>query len=72
MVVGIVSIFISVTAPLALVFGYVARRQIRDSGGSQSGNGMALAGIVLGWACIVLFVIMLVFLGALIGSLNSL
>ena len=32
---------------LALVFGYIALRQIRAS--NQSGRGMAIAGIVLGW-----------------------
>ncbi|HEU4514723.1 MAG TPA: DUF4190 domain-containing protein [Nocardioidaceae bacterium] len=32
---------------LALVFGYVARRQIRER--NQNGDGMAIAGIVLGW-----------------------
>jgi hypothetical protein len=34
---------------LALVFGYVGRRQIDESGGTQGGRGMAIAGIVLGW-----------------------
>lgn len=34
---------------LALVFGYVARKQIDESQGAQSGRGMAIAGIVLGW-----------------------
>ena len=32
---------------LALIFGYVARKQIRER--NQSGDGMAIAGIVLGW-----------------------
>ena len=32
---------------LALVFGYVARKQIRERG--EAGGGMATAGIVLGW-----------------------
>ena len=32
---------------LALVFGYVAKRQIRERG--EAGGGMATAGIVLGW-----------------------
>jgi hypothetical protein len=32
---------------LALVFGYIARNQIRERG--ESGGGMATAGIVLGW-----------------------
>lgn len=34
---------------LALVFGYIARKQIDESNGSQTGRGMAVAGIVLGW-----------------------
>ena len=32
---------------LALVFGYTAKRQIRERG--EAGSGMATAGIVLGW-----------------------
>lgn len=32
---------------LALIFGYVARSQIRQR--NESGGGMAIAGIVLGW-----------------------
>jgi len=34
---------------LALVFGYIAKRDIDRSNGTQSGRGMAIAGIVLGW-----------------------
>jgi hypothetical protein len=34
---------------MAIIFGYTARRQITESGGTQSGRGMATAGIVLGW-----------------------
>lgn len=34
---------------LALVLGYRAKRQIDASGGRQTGRGLALAGIVLGW-----------------------
>jgi hypothetical protein len=34
---------------LALVFGYIARRQIAERQGLQDGRGMATAGIVLGW-----------------------
>ena len=32
---------------LALVFGYIAKNQIRERG--EGGGGMATAGIVLGW-----------------------
>ena len=44
---------------LALVFGYIAKRQIRERG--ESGAGMATAGIVLGWIGIgflVLFIVL--------------
>lgn len=53
---------------LALVFGYTARRQIRERG--EGGDGMAVAGIVLGWigvGAIVLFLLVLVFARASSG-----
>ena len=34
---------------LALIFGYIAKRQIDASQGQQKGRGFAVAGIVLGW-----------------------
>jgi hypothetical protein len=46
MVLGILWIY-WIGSILALIFGYIARRQIRESG--QVGGGMAVAGIVLGW-----------------------
>ena len=33
----------------ALIFGYIARGQIKRSQGMEGGSGMALAGIILGW-----------------------
>lgn len=42
--------FTWVGAVLAVVFGHVARRQIRTAGGWQRGDGMALAGTVLGYS----------------------
>jgi Domain of unknown function (DUF4190) len=54
MVLGIVWVY-WVGSVLALVFGYMARRQIRERG--ENGGGMATAGIVLGWIWIGLLVI---------------
>lgn len=34
---------------LALVFGYIAKSQMRAAGEGQEGAGLATAGIVLGW-----------------------
>lgn len=41
------------TAIPAVIFGHMARKQVRETG--QRGDGMALAGLVLGWAAIGLF-----------------
>ncbi|MBY3553690.1 DUF4190 domain-containing protein [Modestobacter lapidis] len=46
LVLGIVWLF-WIGSILALVFGYVAKKQIRERG--DAGGGMATAGIVLGW-----------------------
>ena len=43
---------------LAVIFGHHARRQIRESDGEQSGGGMALAGVTLGWLGLIAAVIL--------------
>ncbi|HZA34266.1 MAG TPA: DUF4190 domain-containing protein [Vicinamibacterales bacterium] len=48
-IVGVIPYCFAVCSILALVFGYIARRQIDESGGTQGGRGMAIAGIILGW-----------------------
>lgn len=45
---------------LALVFGYIGKSQIDDSGGTQTGRGMAIAGIVLGWVGVGFILLMIV------------
>ncbi|MGH8902049.1 MAG: DUF4190 domain-containing protein [Egibacteraceae bacterium] len=45
---------------IALIFGYVAKGQIDRSGGSQTGRGMAIAGIVLGWVGIGILLLVIV------------
>ena len=44
---------------LALIFGYKGKREIDRSEGRQSGRGLAIAGIVLGWIGVVLMVLAL-------------
>ena len=63
-----------VGALVAIVAGHGALRQIRASGGSEDGEGLALAGLVLGWLQLGLIVLalvgwllMLVFAGLLGG-----
>jgi hypothetical protein len=50
---------------LAVIFGLVGRKQIRDSGGSQTGGGLAAAGSILGVVGLVGVVLVLTALGFL-------
>ena len=49
---------------LALIFGYVAKSQIDRSGGWQTGRGLAIAGIVLGWVGVGLVAAMIALMAA--------
>ena len=68
MVLGIVGLC-GVGSILALIFGYIARRQIRESMGGQGGDGMAIAGIILGWIGVAAVAVFLVV--AIVNSSNS-
>jgi hypothetical protein len=51
---GVTGFLFCLPAPLGVVFGLVARSQIKRSG--QGGNGMAIAGLVLGSLATLLYV----------------
>ena len=52
-------LFVGLPCILGIIFGFVARSQIRQSNGTQGGDGLALAGIIVGfaWVALVLLVI---------------
>lgn len=52
---------------LALIFGIVGKNQIDKSNGMQSGRGMAVAGIVLGWVGIGILLAFILFFGGIAG-----
>jgi hypothetical protein len=52
---------------LALIFGIVGKNQIDKSNGMQSGRGMAVAGIVLGWVGIGIMLAFILFFGGIAG-----
>lgn len=56
----------------AVILGHISRRQIREAGGSQTGDGLALTGLILGYLAIGIMVLMGVFIGiALISESSS-
>jgi hypothetical protein len=66
MVLALCGLACGLTAPIGAIMGHVARRQIRQRG--EGGDGMALAGIIVGWiltglilAYIVFIVIMIIY-----------
>jgi hypothetical protein len=67
MVLGILWIY-WIGSILALVFGYVAKNQIDRSSGRQSGRGMAIAGIVLGWIGIGILLLVIVLVAIDVSS----
>lgn len=48
MILGIVGLFCGIAGIVAIILGFIARGEIRQSNGAQTGSGQALAGIVLG------------------------
>jgi len=55
---------------VAIVLGFVARAQIRSSGGQQKGDGLAIAGIIIGFAWVA-FYVLLVIVGAISHNSNT-
>jgi len=47
---------------VAIICGHMARSEIANSGGAVQGEGLALAGLILGWAqmVVILLVVLLV------------
>jgi hypothetical protein len=70
LVLGIVWVF-GLGAILAVIFGFVARKQIRESGGRQAGSGMALAGIILGFVGVAGLILWIVFLAVAVNNFNN-
>ncbi len=61
MVTSIVSVFcLGVFGIVGAIMGHVALGQVNKSGGTQTGKGMAIAGIVIGWLTFALFLVYIV------------
>jgi hypothetical protein len=58
-------------ALLALIFGYISKGQIARSNGRQTGRGMAIAGIVLGWVGVAGLILWIILLASLDHAANT-
>lgn len=71
LVLGLVGwIACGVGSVVAVILGFIAQSQIRESRGRQGGEGLAKAGIILGFVGIGLVILVFV-IGALSGSSNT-
>jgi hypothetical protein len=59
---GIIPFLFGIPCLLGIIFGFVARGQIRNARGAQDGAGLALAGIILGFSLIGLFILVIILL----------
>jgi hypothetical protein len=75
LVTGLVGVFtfccglLVVTSIVALILGFIARREIASSGGQLKGDGMALTGIIAGIFGIISFIVLIVLIAT--GTLDT-
>jgi hypothetical protein len=60
--------FCAIGSVLAIIFGFVARDQIKRSQGREGGEGMATAGIVLGFVAVAAWLVLFIVSLAASGS----
>jgi hypothetical protein len=68
--VGIIPFLFGIPCILGVIFGFVARSQIRRTNGVQGGSGLALAGIIVGFSLIALFILFVVLVVVVSPTIN--
>ncbi len=58
--IGAYIIPILIPAIIAVITGHMAKKEIRAGGGTVTGNGMATAGLILGYLNIALFILVII------------
>lgn len=67
LVISIVSLFVCMFLGIVgIVLGHLALKDIRDSGGALTGDGLAKAGIIIGWIDVALSILLMcIWMGAI-------
>ena len=68
--VGIIPFLFGVPCILGIVFGFVSRSRIKRSQGALGGDGLALAGIIVGFSLIGIFIVVVILLG-IFGNMHT-
>ncbi len=58
-----------ISSIVAVITGHLAKKEIRESGGTMAGDGMALAGLILGYTMIGLSILLIILVIAIIVGL---
>jgi hypothetical protein len=69
LVCGIAAFVIGITFIPAIICGHLARRQIRRTG--EQGDGLAIAGLILGYVGAVIFIVLVLVMGLLLTKAAS-
>jgi len=60
-----------ITQIAAIICGHIARSQVKKSQGNQTGSGMALAGLIISYLVLFIFIIVVVIIGATLSEIFS-
>jgi hypothetical protein len=63
LVLSLAGLLTAITAPIGAILGHVARKQIRERG--EQGEGLAMAGIIVGWILTGIYVLTCCTIGGL-------
>lgn len=59
-------------ALVAVITGHMARREIRESYGAQTGDGLAVAGLIIGYLNLVLYCVSILIFVLIFGGMIGL
>jgi hypothetical protein len=63
--------FLGIPSVIGIIFGFIARGQIKRSGGRQGGGGLALAGIIVGFAVVGVAILLIVLIAVFANDSSS-
>lgn len=67
---SLAGLVVGISAPVGAILGHIARKQIRERG--EQGEGMAMAGIIVGWVLTGIFVLCCIgYIGVIVFAVSQ-